>query len=566
MTRPHATRTTQTQTSTRTKSSQQTRLWCAVYTRKSSEEGLAQSFNSLDAQREAGEAYVRSQAQEGWRLCTTRYDDGGYSGGTLERPAVQQLLKDIHANRIQIVVVYKVDRLTRSLRDFAHLVDLFDTHGVSFASVTQPVNTTTSTGRLMLNVLLSFAQFEREVTGERIRDKIAASKQKGMWMGGLPPLGYDIHERALVVNHAEAEVVRQIFRRYVAVRAVGTLSQELHTQGYRTKQYHSRGGRVSGGKGFSRGHLYRILKNRVYRGEIEHKGHVYEGEHDAIIDEELWTTTHTVLDANRQTCVTDERVVWPSLLKGLLYDDAGNRMSPSHGRKGSRRYQYYISQAVLQYRHHEAGSVARLPAPSLEQLVSDRVQEVLEKDEPTQHLARQLAQMSEQQRHPVLRRIIQRVVVSRTTVRMTLTPFRAPCTEGLNTQTEREAADPPEMHVEVPFTFVPRGGNSRIMLNGSSVKMHHEPNPSLIQAVVRGYQWREQLRSGQHISLKEFAQGQGVTPRYLMRLLRVSFLAPDIIEAILNGRQPADMTLERFRGAIPLDWSTQRQLFGFPSR
>jgi DNA invertase Pin-like site-specific DNA recombinase len=538
-----------------------------VYTRKSSEEGLDQAFNSLDAQREAGEAYVQSQAQEGWRLCPTRYDDGGFSGGTLERPGVQHLLNDIQANRIQIVVVYKVDRLTRSLRDFAHLVELFDTHGVSFASVTQPVNTTTSTGRLMLNVLLSFAQFEREVTGERIRDKIAASKQKGMWMGGLPPLGYDIHERSLVVNEAEADVVRYIYQRYVAVGAVGTLTQDLHAQGYRTKRYHSRGGKVSGGKLFSRGHLYRILQNHVYRGKIEHKGQVYEGAHDAIIDEEVWTKTQTLLDTNRQTFVSDARVASPSLLKGLLYDDAGHRMSPSHGRKGSRRYQYYISQAVLQYREHEAGSVARLPAFVLDQLVSDRIQEELEKEEHTQSLAQRLTQMSEQERQQGLRRIIQRVVVSRTSVRITLHPFGDPFSSERNTQMGMDDDEEQSvMSLEVPFTLVPRGGRSRMMLNGAPVQTNGEPNAVLIQAVVRGYQWREQLLRGTECSLKDFAKEQGVTPRYLMRLLRVSFLAPDILEAIVGGTQPATMTLERFRRPIPLEWWQQRQLFGFPSR
>src|SRR5215813_2084138 len=258
--------------------------WCAVYTRKSSEEGLEQDFNSLDAQREAGTAYVKSQRHEGWRLLTTKYDDGGYSGGTLDRPALQRLLTDIRAGKVQIVVVYKVARLTRSLADFAKLIELFDAHGVSFVSVTQQFNTTTSMGRLMLNVLLSFAQFEREVTGERIRDKIAASKRRGIWMGGTPPIGYVLKDQKLLVDHQQAQVVRHIFRRYAALRSVAKLCRELDTQGYRTKLFSSVARRTHGGKAFSRGHLYRILQNRVYLGEVAHTDATHPGEHAAIVE------------------------------------------------------------------------------------------------------------------------------------------------------------------------------------------------------------------------------------------------------------------------------------------
>ena len=273
---------------------------CAIYTRKSSEEGLDQAFNSLDAQREAGVAYIQSQAQEGWQLVETSYDDGGYSGATLERPALQQLLTDIQAQRIQVVVVYKVDRLTRSLGDFAKLIDVFDQHGVAFASVTQQFQTTTSMGRLVLNVLLSFAQFEREVTGERIRDKIAASKKKGWWMGGVPPLGYDVEDRHLIINEAEAQVVRHLFQRYLTVRSVSALVKELRQTGMVTKVYRSRAGRTSGGRPFSRGHLYHLLHNRVYRGEIVHRQEAYPGNHSAIIDDEVWQRTQAVFKANHQ--------------------------------------------------------------------------------------------------------------------------------------------------------------------------------------------------------------------------------------------------------------------------
>jgi site-specific DNA recombinase len=363
---------------------------CAVYTRKSSEEGLEQDFNSLDAQREAGTAYVKSQRHEGWRLLTAAYDDGGYSGGTLDRPALQRLLVDIRAGKVQIVVVYKVDRLTRSLADFAKLIELFDAHGVSFVSVTQQFNTTTSMGRLMLNVLLSFAQFEREVTGERIRDKIAASKKKGLWMGGTPPLGYDARERKLILNETEAKLVRHIFRRYAELGTVVKLMTALESEGHRSKRHTSASGRTCGGWAFSRGHLYRILSNRIYRGEIVHKDAAYPGEHQAIVEPELWDRVQALLASNHHAAGTGERVASPALLKGLIFDGAGNRMSPAHAVKGGIRYRYYVSQAVLQGRAREAGSIARLPARELEQVVINVVFDTLTKHERTRIAAARL--------------------------------------------------------------------------------------------------------------------------------------------------------------------------------
>src|SRR4051812_36710923 len=275
------------------------RLRCAIYTRKSSEEGLDQEFNSLDAQREACEAFIASQRHEGWTLLKDRYDDGGFSGGTMERPALQRLLADIATSRIDVVVVYKVDRLTRALSDFARIVELFDRHNVSFVSVTQAFNTTSSMGRLTLNVLLSFAQFEREVTGERIRDKIAASKKKGMWMGGQPSLGYDVNNRKLVINEAEAKNVRMIFRRYVELKSVRDLKAELDAAGIVSKVRIAADGSPYGSQRFSRGALYAMLQNRIYRGEVTHKGASYLGEHDGIVDERLWGEVQVMLRTNR---------------------------------------------------------------------------------------------------------------------------------------------------------------------------------------------------------------------------------------------------------------------------
>ena len=261
---------------------------CAVYTRKSSEQGLEQDFNSLDAQRESAEAYIRSQAHEGWRLVKTRYDDGGLSGGTLERPALQSLLNDIRARKVDVVVVYKVDRLTRSLADFAKLIEVFEANDASFVAVTQQFNTTTSTGRLTLNVLLSFAQFERELAGERIRDKFAASRAKGMWMGGTVPLGYEAHDRKLVINADEADRVRLIFRRYLALGCVSALREDLERHGIQSKTRVLASGRVLGGNSFGRGALYHLLQNRIYLGQVVHRGVSYPGEQERIVDDELW--------------------------------------------------------------------------------------------------------------------------------------------------------------------------------------------------------------------------------------------------------------------------------------
>jgi len=535
--------------------------WCAVYTRKSSEEGLEQDFNSLDAQRDAGRAYVQSQRHEGWRPLTAHYDDGGYSGGTLDRPALQRLLADIRAGKVQIVVVYKVDRLTRSLADFAKLIELFDAHGVSFVSVTQQFNTTTSMGRLMLNVLLSFAQFEREVTGERIRDKIAASKKKGLWMGGTPPLGYEVKDRKLVVNEAEAEGVRHIFRRYLQLGTVAKLTVALVADGYRTKRYTSTTGRTFGGQTFSRGHLYRILSNRIYLGEIVHKDASYPGEHRAIVETESWNRVQALLAASHQAARTDERVASPALLKGLIFDGAGNRMSPSHAVKGGVRYRYYVSQAVLQGRAQEAGSIARLPAHELEQVVINAVSHALAKDERTRLAAAQLEEMGERDRRQALRRVLRRIEVSDSRIGVTIDSFALGQTDRV---ARSDDGNDGLTTIELPFDIVRRDNGARVLVTGTQRRPLVDSSASaLVKAVARGYAWRQQLLNGSARSTAEIAQKEGVSHRYVARLLRLGFLAPDIIAGILAHRHPAQMIVDRLRGPIPIDWDEQRRLFGF---
>ena len=335
---------------------------CAIYTRKSSEEGLDQSFNSLDAQREACQAYIQSQRHEGWKALSVRYDDGGFSGGNMDRPALKKLLEDIAAKQIDTVVVYKVDRLTRSLADFAKIVEQFDRQDVSFVSVTQQFNTTTSMGRLTLNVLLSFAQFEREVTGERIRDKVAASKRKGMWMGGVVPLGYDIVDRKMVINIKEAETVREIYRSYLRLGCVTKLRQHLDRIGIRSKERVSRFGKRWGGTSISRGALYEILKNPLYSCEVHYRGAVYPGQHEAILGRKQWEQVQTRLKENLQAPRRRRTgTAMKSLLTGLLYDSAGNRFVPTHSTKLGKRYRYYTSQTVISGSKSAVSDPTRLP-------------------------------------------------------------------------------------------------------------------------------------------------------------------------------------------------------------
>jgi site-specific DNA recombinase len=350
------------------------RLRCAIYTRKSSEEGLEQEFNSLHAQREACEAYIASQKSEGWALVRDQYDDGGISGGTLERPALQQLLADIEDGLVDVVVVYKIDRLSRSLMDFSKLVEVFDRNGVTFVSVTQSFNTTTSMGRLTLNILLSFAQFEREVTAERIRDKVKASRMKGMWMGGPVPFGYDVRNRKLVVNPDEAAKVRMVFERFVEVGSATVLARDLRRDGFRNKQ----------GTLINKGYLHRLLNNRVYRGEAVHKGVAYPGEHDAIVDARLWDQVHDIMGESPRKRANNSRTQTPALLKGLLFTATGAAMTPSSTKKGTRRYRYYVSMDLLKNRETpEDGIPRRLPADTAETAVITEIRRVLRTPETT---------------------------------------------------------------------------------------------------------------------------------------------------------------------------------------
>ena len=559
---------------------------CAIYTRKSSEEGLEQSFNSLDAQREACESYIKSQQHEGWIKLPVYYDDGGFSGGNTERPALQQLINDIKTEKIDVVVVYKVDRLSRSLADFIRLVDLFDNHNVSFVSVTQQFNTSGSMGRLTLNVLLSFAQFEREVTSERIRDKIAASKQRGMWMGGAIPLGYDVIDKTLVVNEIEAKIVQHIYNRYLELGCVRKLKEELDAEGYvskvrKTNQCHG------GGKPFGRGALYSLLKNPLYIGKVTHQGKLYEGQHATILEKPLWDAAQNLLNKNRQNNQSRNSVKDPSLFAGLIYDDNQNSMSPAHTRKGHRRYRYYVSQAVLQYREADAGSVLRISAKTIEDPTIKRLMQCLQTPKELLEVFSHIKLCANKQTTIIknattfvknwddllpskkidgLKIIIRNIQVGCEGINIILS--RAGMTQYFlnddsGNETLREKIDDGFI-LSIP-TRLKRCGHESKLIIGDEYANEVNPNSVLAiqNALKKALTWNQALITGQVSNMKQLAKQENVTQRYIAHLIKLAFLAPDIIELIIKGDIPATLSLDRLKRDVPIDWEEQRREFGF---
>jgi DNA invertase Pin-like site-specific DNA recombinase len=564
----------------------QRKLRCAIYTRKSNEEGLEQDFNSLDAQREACEAFIASQRHEGWSVLPEMYDDGGFSGGTMERPAFQRLLADVADGKVDVVVVYKVDRLTRSLSDFARIVEVFDKRSVSFVSVTQQFNTTSSMGRLTLNILLSFAQFEREVTGERIRDKIAASKKKGMWMGGQPPLGYDVKDRKLVVNEAEAETVRHIFQRYAALQSVRLLKADLDAAGIVSKTRLGSDGSRYGAKPIARGALYLMLQNRIYRGEIVHKDQSYPGEHAAIVEESLWEQVQAILTTNRIERTNGENDREPSPLAGLLYDARGERMTPTHATKNGTRYRYYVSRTLLTGGGRDAVRGQRIPAAALEAVVSRRLRALLSDpavmhgvlaDElehtPAQDAlverAKDCAANWETLRRPELRAALLSIVAK---VRVNVESIdivvdRRALARWLGGASEDAASSKRNqdhhLTLTIPVQLRRAGKEMRLVYqDGSGVS---SPDSRLVRLLVRAHAIRDRLLNDKSITLEELAKAEGVVPSYATRLLRLTVLAPDIAAAILQGEQPVGLTARKLMDdtRLPLDWSEQRRALGF---
>ena len=547
---------------------------CAIYTRKSSEEGLEQDFNSLHAQREACAAYILSQASEGWTLLPDEYDDGGLSGGTLERPALRRLMRDIEAGRIDIVVVYKVDRLSRSLLDFAKLVEAFDKANVSFVSVTQSFNTTNSMGRLTLNMLLSFAQFEREVTAERIRDKIAASKPRGMWMGGNPPLGYRPDGRTLAIVDEHAEIVRHIFARYLDLGNVRLVAGELAQEGIIAPERIATTGRATGGRPFTRGQIYKLLSNPIYIGEIHHKGQVHAGKHEAIIDRATWDGVQRMLVANLQGERSGSRTQSPSLLAGRIFDQHGEPLVAVHACKGKVRYRYYVSRSLQHDADRHATDGLRIPALEIEAAVSRLLAEAL--DDPLALLAQagiplesnrlrmilkkaeQLAASVRSKRRDTIRNLVAKVSVQpdEVAVELSVTALCAALAVEVSAGTQTS------IPLTSPVRLTRTGRTIRLVQRDGRPVSQGRPDPGLVELLRKGHSWWQQLQTGM-IDIASIAREEKVNDSWVSRLVRLNFLAPAIVEAILAGTQPASVSATSLRTAsLPIDWDEQIVLFG----
>jgi len=560
---------------------------CAIYTRVSTDHGLEQDFNSLDAQREACAAYVKSQSQEGWSLVGLRFDDGGFSGATLERPALRALREAVKQRRVDVIVVYKVDRLTRSLADFAKLIELFDAHGVSFISVTQSFNTTTSMGRLTLNMLLSFAQFEREVTAERIRDKIAASKKRGIWVGGVVPLGYRVEVRKLIVDEDEAETVRLIFERYLALGSMLALMRELRDRGILTRRRRLSSGRIIGAIPFTKGPLAYLLKNRMYLREINHGRQSYPAEHPAIIDRKLFETVQARF-AERAAASGYRRSLSEALLIGKLFDDRGHRMTPSFAVKHGVRYRYYVSRATIEGRNGEAGSVSRVPAPEVEQAVLDALDGLLPNNgaraaagagvgasgcshpESGAYCAGDSVAGSEPRRRRedrdfgdlvspgvddprrLVDEMVDRVTIEAGVLTIALTPAAAAIAQSS----------------QIAFPWLKPPTRARCEILAPTDDPHDDPRAmttetraSLFAGIAKARAYLDDLVGGRILEIAEIAAREKRSVRSTSMLLSLAFLAPDLVKAIGEGRLPRGIGLTRMMG-LPADWAEQHRALG----
>lgn len=549
------------------------KIRCAIYTRKSSDEGLDQGFNSLDAQHEACAAYVASQRHEGWKLLPERYDDGGISGGTLDRPALKRLMAEVATGRVDMVVVYKIDRLTRSLADFARLVETLEQANCSFVSVTQAFNTSSSMGRLTLNVLLSFAQFEREVTAERIRDKIAASKKKGLWMGGTVPLGYDRHPdpntRVLVVNAAEADTVQRIFALYLELGCLRRLEEAVSREGLRSKRHLRADGSITGDRPLSRGQIYYLLRNPVYIGRIRHKDKVWPGQHAPIIDAASWQDVQDRLlaAANRPRSRSSDTPEADAWLTGKLRDETGDRLTPTHTTRRGRRLRYYVSNRLISGGTDPTGW--RLPAPMLEDIIKDLLVDHLATLAQTHHLLAEPDVTQVTEIEGAMERLLSRLrksgdrtaarliasgAISRDTLRLDLDR------DALATKLEIPAPKlAPALTTIVSSLQIRRRGVEMKIIAGEALP---DPDLGLRAMLIRAHGWARALRVGTPLS--EIARVEGHSPSFLRTRAQLAFLSPKIQAAILGGTQPPELTLKRLISrSLPLDWRDQEQVFGF---
>jgi len=537
------------------------RVRCAIYTRKSSEEGLEQDFNSLDAQREACEAYITSQKHEGWEMLPDHFDDGGISGGHLERPSLQRLMQAVDDKRVDQIVVYKIDRLTRSLADFAKLVERLEQADASFVSVTQSFNTATSMGRLTLNVLLSFAQFEREVTAERIRDKIAASKRKGLWMGGNVPLGYEVDGRTLKIDEAEAATIRTLYDLYLENGLIRVVKERAEDLGLRSRRRVRGAGRASGGTVFDRGHIHHILSNSIYAGRIRHKEQVYEGQHPAIIEPATWDQVQEMLEGMAAKARGTRRKATRSLLAGKLFDETGDRLTPSHSRKNGRRLRYYISHRLVKDRSRKHCDAWRLPAEQLEGLIADLIRTQLRHHDRVARLVQGLlaSEVADktarlhaiQQTKPCLG-LVERADVSPGTLTVRLTQIEL--AKILGCETDRINTE--ELKLISPFRMRRRGVELKLHLG----KAPPEIDRTLVHNIVKAQKWMSMIIGGK--TFTEIAQAEGTSKRRVQDVVDLAMLAPDILDAIAGGEHPDGLTSNYLlKSGVPAAWSEQREQF-----
>jgi len=555
---------------------------CAVYTRKSSEEGLELQFNSLHAQRESCEAYILSQAGEGWTCLKDPYDDGGISGGHMERAGLKRLIADIKLGKVDVIVVYKVDRLTRSLTDFSKLVEVFDEHEVSFVSVTQAFNTTNSMGRLTLNVLLSFAQFEREVTGERIRDKIALSRKRGLWTGGLPPLGYDAIDKKLIIHESEAKTVRHIYNRYTALKNVRKLKDELDRDGYVSKRRVAKTGRETGGKPFERGALYAILKNQTYLGMTTHKGESFDGEHEPIIDKAVFKKVQTILASNRQREKHKANAKDPSLLSGKIITDAGITLTPTHAQTHGRRYRYYVERRKPDQQASVQTRPIRLPASEIERSVCSELAtyimdpikliDVLGMKNAAQEAQSSICEESAEigtiltastkraNDNVIIRRLVQQVKLLPDMKGYTLLVDLLVLAKTLNLP-HAPTKETTTLNVELELKVC---NNGKKVIIGNKPAITPTPNASLINALKIAHQIKQQYMGIMPPSLTHIATSMNMNKRQVWRNLKLAFLAPDIQLSILSGTQPHGLCIQDLLDTkLPIEWLAQRTVLGF---
>lgn len=571
---------------------QKTKKRCAIYTRKSHEEGLDKEFNSLEAQREAAEDKIRSQKHEGWQLIPEHYDDGGISGGTMERPGLKKLLEHIELGLIDVVVVYKIDRLSRSMLDFLSMIKFFDERNVSFVSVTQDFNTDNPMGRLMLNILQSFAQFEREVTSERIRDKIAASKKRGMWMGGVVPLGYNAAGRKLEINPEEAETVQYIFNRYNEIGSMTTLMRDLQKKGLKTKGWVSAKGKYYEPKDFSKSSLYRVLGNPVYIGKIQHKakGIIYDGQHEPIIDQETWDRAQAILEGNTVAKIrvssNEDR---PYLLKGLLRDTEGFALTPTATRRKKKLYRYYVSLKAIKH-GYDRSAIKTVSAPMLEEIVLETVKKLITGPEmraQVQKISKDDLSVPETkaafekigviwdelfpvEQARIVHLLIEQILVHPEFLKITLRPLGymsilQEIMPELKADMKAKAMPETAVTIEIPVEFQRRAGRKHITApNGKDLVKNgrRRQDRSLIKALVRAHEWQEMLDIGRAKTVTEIIEREGIAASYVHKIIRLTDLAPDITAAIMEGQQPKTLTLSQLMDPLPLCWHKQREMLG----